>query len=646
MHGVEPGDELDGAAARLPRRRRRHRHHQPGDRLDGDRRRPAGARRDGARASTPPSARSGSPPASPRSGRSSSRGSPRELATSLPAGPVGLRRGGRLGRRPSQAAASARRRSSSDQRDRAPRTSAFVTALQRDPPDRRRWSPSSAAILGLLLVRQRDFAAEPAPPESRPRSRSPRSPRRGGESVPARAASNRGRAARAADREPAADRAGRAAPRRGPERDHRRDRGRQDGPRPLARPADGRQGAAADRPARAPTRPRSRASSTLPDGLLDDPELAELAERLPDGRRARSCSGGGSAASGRTSAFVGGRSARRRPTCGRSASRLLAFYGQHEHRKLTLASAQLEILDGFAGAEHLERRRAYRAAHAEVARAASASWPSCASATGARERDLDLLRYELAEIEGAAPDPGEEAELAAERERLRHAEGLRDAAAGARWRAIAGAEESDGAARRRARRRPRRCWRASAGSIRRSTRWPSGSARWRSSSTTSPASCAPTSTGSRPIPGGSRQVEERLDALDRLKRKHGGASSRCSPTPSAAGRRSSGSRAPRSAAPSSRRRWPRPPSARGELGAELTEAAARGGRGALGERGRRRARASWRWTGATLEVVLEPHPDGFGPSGARDGRAAGRDQPRDRRRRRFATPPRAASSRG
>ena len=35
---------------------------------------------------------------------------------------------------------------------------------------------------------------------------------------------------------------------------------------------------------------------------------------------------------------------------------------------------------------------------------------------GARERDLDLLRYELGEIEAAAPDPGEEAEAGALRE--------------------------------------------------------------------------------------------------------------------------------------------------------------------------------------------------------------------------------------
>src|SRR5262245_12006308 len=81
----------------------------------------------------------------------------------------------------------------------------------------------------------------------------------------------------------------------------------------------------------------------LPDGFLDDPELADLADRLPkvDGEIAL---GRRISAEGRTSGFVQGRSA----TVGdlrALGSRLLAFYGQHEHRRLVLASAQLEILD-------------------------------------------------------------------------------------------------------------------------------------------------------------------------------------------------------------------------------------------------------------------------------------------------------------
>ncbi len=154
---------------------------------------------------------------------------------------------------------------------------------------------------------------------------------------------------------------------RGPERDHRRDRRRQDRARALARPADGRQGAAADRPARGRgglgrgrVRRCRRASSTTPSS-------PRSASGSPTVSR-RSCSAGASAVSGRTSAFVAGRSASAADLRA-LGSRLLAFYGQHEHRRLTLASAQLEILDGFAGPDQLAARERYRDAHSRGHRA-------------------------------------------------------------------------------------------------------------------------------------------------------------------------------------------------------------------------------------------------------------------------------------
>ena len=51
----------------------------------------------------------------------------------------------------------------------------------------------------------------------------------------------------------------------------------------------------------------------IPDGLLDAPELAELADRIP-GDAPELVLGRRVGASGRTSAFVAGRSAPRRPT--------------------------------------------------------------------------------------------------------------------------------------------------------------------------------------------------------------------------------------------------------------------------------------------------------------------------------------------
>jgi DNA repair protein RecN (Recombination protein N) len=152
----------------------------------------------------------------------------------------------------------------------------------------------------------------------------------------------------------------------------------------------------------------------LPAGLLEEPELADLAERLPD-RAEEIVLGRRVSASGRTSAFVGGRaaSAADLKLLGR---RLLAFYGQHEHRRLTIASAQMDMLDGFAGPEHLRLRDRYREAHRECLRLGS-ELAELRERDGSRERDLDLCRYELSEIEEVQPDAAEQAELSAERER-------------------------------------------------------------------------------------------------------------------------------------------------------------------------------------------------------------------------------------
>jgi DNA repair protein RecN (Recombination protein N) len=180
----------------------------------------------------------------------------------------------------------------------------------------------------------------------------------------------------------------------------------------------------------------------LPEGLLAEPEMAEVVDRLPEGTE-EIVLGRRVSASGRTAAFLGGRAASA-ADLRLLGGRLLAFYGQHEHRKLTISSAQMEVLDGFVGADHLDLREAYREAHRECARL-EAELAELRERDGSRERELDLHRYELAEIEEVAPDPAEEAELSAERERLRHAEGLREAAGGA-LAAVAGADEDGGGA--------------------------------------------------------------------------------------------------------------------------------------------------------------------------------------------------------
>ena len=166
----------------------------------------------------------------------------------------------------------------------------------------------------------------------------------------------------------------------------------------------------------------------LPAGLFDSPELADLRERVPEGAE-EVVLGRRVSAGGRTSAFVQGRSATA-ADLRELGGRLVSFLGQHEHRRLTVAAAQLEVLDAFCGAAHLEVRAAYVLAH-ERARDCRRELEELRGRAGARERDLDLLVFEIGEIEELGPTSEEHAALTAERDRLRHLEALRAAAGGA-----------------------------------------------------------------------------------------------------------------------------------------------------------------------------------------------------------------------
>ena len=126
----------------------------------------------------------------------------------------------------------------------------------------------------------------------------------------------------------------------------------------------------------------------------------------------------------------------RADVCGRAATQadlqelgagLLSFYGQHEHRKLMLTTAQLELLDAYIGPAQRALRDTLRGAHERV-RELQARAAELRELAGARDRELDLLTFELQEIEAAAPTEAEEASLSAERERLRHQEALAQAA--------------------------------------------------------------------------------------------------------------------------------------------------------------------------------------------------------------------------
>jgi len=343
----------------------------------------------------------------------------------------------------------------------------------------------------------------------------------------------------------------------------------------------------------------------LPAGLAvgDDPDLEEILERLPAGEPevvlARRVS-----ASGRSSAFVAGRSASAADlrTLG---SRLIAFYGQHEHRKLTLASAQASILDSFAGAEQLALRASYLAAHADVTRVEREIGELLAR-EGGRERDLDLLRFELAEIEEVAPEELEHDALLAERNRLRSVETLRDAAT----QTLAAIGE-DGAGRGvgEADQALQSALGADPGLDALAERVRALSVETSDIGTEARAYL----DGLESDPARLEQVEERMEAIERLLRKHGGSvesvlahAARCQSEIERLNHAGEeGARLEVDLATTRSRRE--------HLGEELSEARRRIApdleREVAAELGR------LAMDGARLEVGLIPHPEGFGPTG-------------------------------
>ena len=370
--------------------------------------------------------------------------------------------------------------------------------------------------------------------------------------------------------------------------------------------------------ARARPRPTWRASSSCPTALR-----GELGERLPADAEevvlARRVS-----AEGRTRAYL----------CGRSAAvgdlrdvavALLSFYGQHEHRKLMLASVAARdprrlLRRGAPGARARRSRRPTRGCASSRRR-----WPSCASAPAPASASSTCSRSSCAEIEAADPSEAEEAEL---RARAR-------APAPPRGAARRGAGRGAGGRARRRGRGSRRCWppaapgsTASAGVDPGSTRWPSAGARWPTRPTTSPASCCATPRGSRASPARSRPPRSAWPCSTAWSASTAARSPPCSRTPSAAARGATSSPAPRS-------RWSE---ATAELEAARAEQAT--ARGALRAA---RAKAAPRLASAVRERLAELAMEGAsfeialqraraGPDGRRRRRVPHRPQRRRPRR--------------
>jgi DNA repair protein RecN (Recombination protein N) len=129
-------------------------------------------------------------------------------------------------------------------------------------------------------------------------------------------------------------------------------------------------------------------------------------------------------AEGRSKAYIDGRPA----TVGALAelgARLVDLHGQHAHQSLLGTPAQREALDTYG---HVDRSGLTAAR--ERLREIDAALGDLGGDDRARAREIDLLRYQVAELEAAGlEDPEEDQRLEAAEERLAHASSHREQAA-------------------------------------------------------------------------------------------------------------------------------------------------------------------------------------------------------------------------
>ncbi|MEU1041514.1 DNA repair protein RecN [Streptomyces sp. NPDC005907] len=131
-------------------------------------------------------------------------------------------------------------------------------------------------------------------------------------------------------------------------------------------------------------------------------------------------------AEGRSRAHLGGRSV---PVgvLAELADELVAVHGQTDQQGLLKLSRQRQALDRYAGDAVAVPLAKYTGAYRRL-RAISAELDEITTRARERAQEADLLRFGLDEIAAVEPRGGEDVELAAEAERLGHAEALASAA--------------------------------------------------------------------------------------------------------------------------------------------------------------------------------------------------------------------------
>ncbi|WP_405983140.1 DNA repair protein RecN [Streptomyces sp. NBC_00158] len=147
-------------------------------------------------------------------------------------------------------------------------------------------------------------------------------------------------------------------------------------------------------------------------------------------------------AEGRSRAHVGGRSV---PVglLSELADELVAVHGQTDQQGLLRPARQRQALDRYAGDAVTVPLEKYAGAYRRL-RAATNELDTITTRARERAQEADLLRFGLDEIAAVEPLPGEDAELAAEAERLGHAESLASAAQAAHAALAGDVEDPEG----------------------------------------------------------------------------------------------------------------------------------------------------------------------------------------------------------
>jgi DNA repair protein RecN (Recombination protein N) len=146
-------------------------------------------------------------------------------------------------------------------------------------------------------------------------------------------------------------------------------------------------------------------------------------------------------AEGRSRAHVGGRTA---PVgvLAEIGERLVAVHGQADQWRLRQGDQHRSMLDQFGGSAVAGTLAAYQHLY-DACADASSELADLRARARERAREIDLLQHGLDQLEKLDPQPGEDADLRVEDERLSHAEGLRTAAETAHAHLAGGEEYAD-----------------------------------------------------------------------------------------------------------------------------------------------------------------------------------------------------------